>query len=73
MPKSLPFLANTDIADVIVRYEIRARNAAVRDAKGESNKKTNGSNEWRLEEVINLFRGLYLFGELISCILMCMR
>ena len=56
-PKSLPFLAHTDIAGVIVRYEIRARNADV-ESKGESE-----GGEWKLEEVINFFRGVYLFGE----------
>ena len=69
VPKSLPFLVNTDIADVIVRYEIRARNSAVKEAKMESIEETHLSNEWRLEEIINLFRGMYLFGELYLCML----
>jgi hypothetical protein len=64
VPKSLPFLVNTDIAGVIVSYEIRARNVAVEAAKGlKSGEKENAEIEWKLEEVINFFRGLYLFGE----------
>jgi hypothetical protein len=67
VPKSLPFLVNTDIAGVIVRYEIRARTFAVQEAKGlkSANMIENSGKEWKLEEVINFFRGVYLFGESI--------
>lgn len=57
---------HTDIAGVIVRYEIRARNIAVRGLK--EGEKENGGKGWRLEEVINFFRGVYLFGEALECI-----
>ncbi|KAL3800156.1 hypothetical protein HJC23_001077, partial [Cyclotella cryptica] len=64
VPKSLPFLVNTDIAGVIVRYEIRARNLAVQGVKGlkSADLIENTGKEWKLEEVINFFRGVYLFG-----------
>ena len=69
VPKSLPFLVNTDIAGVIVRYEIRARNIAVQGVKDAEDGKENARNEWKLEEVINFFRGVYLFGEMCLCTL----
>jgi len=66
VPKSLPFLVQANIASVIVHYEVRARNSAVLATRGGDGKEKM-KNQWKLEEVINFFRGLYLFGK--SCYL----
>ena len=63
VPKSLPFLVKTQIAGVIVRDEIRARNIAIRDATGEKEGGEKNTYDWKLEEVINFYRGVYMFGK----------
>ena len=58
-PKSLPFLCDTnlDIAEIILEEELRAKLF------------NNSNNTWQYDDVVNFFRGLYIYGERYSSFL----
>jgi hypothetical protein len=58
-PQSLPFLRDTnlDIAEMILEEELRARSF------------NNSNNTWQYDDVVNFFRGLYVYGKCYSSLL----
>ena len=59
VPQSLPFLSNTNVADIIVEEELRAKKTV------DSSKDQSPNDQiWQHEEVINFFRALYVHGAL---------
>jgi len=57
VPQSLPFLSNTNVADIIVEEELRAKKTV------DSSKDQSPNDQiWQHEEVINFFRALYVHG-----------
>jgi len=54
-PESLPFISNTEVADIIATEEQRAKRRKV--------EKPDDPQSWQPEEVVNFFRGLYVHSE----------
>mmetsp|Transcript_19912 Transcript_19912/g.41917 ORF Transcript_19912/g.41917 Transcript_19912/m.41917 type:complete len:557 (-) Transcript_19912:1366-3036(-) len=59
VPQSLPFLTNTDVADIIVEEELRAKKIAEEGLAGQSSPR---DDVWQPNDVTNFFRGLYVHG-----------
>lgn len=60
-PQSLPFITDTNIADIIVKEEVRAQQTADKSRSYSPN-----DQNWTLDEVIEFFRGVYCHGAFNS-------